>query len=77
MNLQPTTDNKQPVMLTWVGLKQTLYPYCKGKRALYDMVADLWKVSTPTPNLVNGSIVKIILPQQFKAFVELALKENG
>ena len=69
--------NNQPLLMTYLELRKTLIPFCKGKRNLIDGINDIWKSAIPQPNLINGKSVKMILPSQFKEFTQLCLKENG
>lgn len=63
--------------MTYGELKKALVPFCKDKRPLIDMIIDLWKASTPTPNLRNNQQVRIIHPKLFEQFTRLVAKENG
>ena len=69
--------NKQPLLLTYQELYKALSQFCKGKKPLLDMIKDLWKASTPTPNLKNNQQVKIIHPKLFEQFTKMVAKENG
>lgn len=69
--------NKKPLLMTYGELKKALVPFCKDKRPLVDMIIDLWKSSTPTPNLRNNQQVRIIHPKLFEQFTRLVAKENG
>lgn len=69
--------NKKPLLMTYGELKKALVPFCKDKRPLVDMITDLWKASTPTPNLRNNQQVRIIHPKLFEQFTRLVAKENG
>ena len=51
--------NKKPLLMTYGELKKALVPFCKDKRPLVDMIIDLWKSSTPTPNLRNNQQVRM------------------
>ena len=71
-------NNNQPLLMTYLELRKTLIPFCKGKKALIDGINDIWKSAIPQPNTTyHGKIVKMILPSQFKEFTQLCLKENG
>lgn len=69
--------NKKPLLMTYGELKKALLPFCKDKRPLVDMIIDLWKASTPTPNLKKNQQVRIIHPKLFEQFTRLVAKENG
>jgi len=69
--------NKQPLQMTYSELQKALVPYCKGKKPLLDMITDLWKASTPTPNYKKLELIKIIHPKLFEQFTRLVAKENG
>ncbi len=64
----------EPLLMNYQALTRTLFPYCHGKKVLIQAVKDIWASATPIP---NSATVKIIMPQQFISFVELAMKENG
>lgn len=63
--------------MTYPELYKALSKFCKGKKSLLDMIRDLWKASTPTPNLRNNQQVRIIHPKLFEQFTRLVAKENG
>ena len=63
--------------MTYQELRNTLVPFCKGKKPLLDMIKDIWNSATPQPQRVKGQLVKMILPKQFQEFTTLCLKENG
>lgn len=71
------SSGKKPLLMTYAELRKTLVPFCKGKKPLLDMINDIWKISTPTPNFRNGSVIKIVFPKYFEQFVHLCMKENG
>lgn len=79
MNEQIITasTNKKPLLMTYPELYKALNQFCKGKKPLLDMIVDLWKASTPTPNFRNHQQVKIIHPKLFEQFTRLVAKENG
>ena len=79
MNEQIITASagKKPLLMTYSELRKALEPFCKGKKPLLDMIKDLWKASTPTPNLRNNQQVRIIHPKLFEQFTRLVAKENG
>ena len=79
MNDQVITasHNKKPLLMTYQDLRKSLVPFCKGKKPLLEMINDLWKASTPTPNLRNNQQVRIIHPKLFEQFTKLVAKENG
>lgn len=79
MNDQPiiASATKKPLLMTYQELRKTLVPFCKGKKPLLDMINDIWKISTPTPDIRNNGMVKIIFPRYFEQFVRLCMKENG
>lgn len=68
---------EKPLLMTLAMLKRVLVPYCKGKKSLQSNITDIWNSAIPTPNVHNGQPVKIIYPEHFKGFVQLALQENG
>jgi len=69
-------SGKKPLVLTLAMLRKILLPFTKGKKPLIDNIMDIWNSAIPTPNVHNGQIVKIIYPEHFLAFVQLAEKEN-
>lgn len=65
---------KQPLMMTFQQLSAVLTPYTKGKKRLVDNIKEIWKISTPAPQLYQDQIIKIIEPKYLEEFARLCLE---